>query len=188
MLCENCGKHQANIKYTTILNGIKKEMILCEECANKMGIEEEFHFNMPMDFPSFLGGFLDSYADSDLLPNFGKPEQLKCDQCGMTYDEFSSLGKFGCANCYNVFSRRIDPILKNLQNSNRHVGRKGKLLGKVKPIIKKKVDGKQEEKQTKKIDSTEGLKQELKQAIQEERYEDAAKLRDEIKNQEKKGM
>ena len=33
MLCENCGDNEANIKYTQITNGVKKQMNLCEKCA-----------------------------------------------------------------------------------------------------------------------------------------------------------
>ena len=36
MVCQNCGKNEANVKYTQIVNGVKKEMVLCEECAEKM--------------------------------------------------------------------------------------------------------------------------------------------------------
>ena len=32
MKCENCGKNEANVKYTQIINGEKKQMFLCEEC------------------------------------------------------------------------------------------------------------------------------------------------------------
>lgn len=39
MVCQNCGKNEANVKYTQIVNGVKKEMVLCEECAEKMGIQ-----------------------------------------------------------------------------------------------------------------------------------------------------
>ena len=57
MLCQNCGNHEGNIKYTQIINGVKKEMILCEECAKEFGIDE-INFNMPINFSSFLGDLL----------------------------------------------------------------------------------------------------------------------------------
>lgn len=49
MVCQNCGKNEANVKYTQIVNGVKKEMVLCEECAEKMGISN-FKVNMPTIF------------------------------------------------------------------------------------------------------------------------------------------
>ena len=35
MLCENCGKNHANVQYTEIINGEKKQIFLCEECSQK---------------------------------------------------------------------------------------------------------------------------------------------------------
>lgn len=176
MLCENCGKNQANIKYTEVINGAKKQMHLCEKCSKDFGIGE-INFNLPIDFSSFFGDFLENY-DNNFLPSFNTVKKTKCEKCGMTYEEFISTGKFGCENCYNVFTDKVDPILKNLHGANIHHGKKQlPPVEKVKPIIKK-------EKQVKsKLDD---LKDQLKKAIKEERYEDAAKIRDSIKNLEKK--
>ena len=56
MKCENCGKNEANVKYTQIINGEKKQLFLCSECSEKLGISN-INFNMPIDFSSFLGDF-----------------------------------------------------------------------------------------------------------------------------------
>ena len=40
MLCQNCGKNEANIRYTQIINGVKKEVALCSNCAKKLGMDE----------------------------------------------------------------------------------------------------------------------------------------------------
>ena len=53
MLCENCNENEANVRYTQIINGVKKEMNLCEECAHKLGVGE-ININMPIDFSNFL--------------------------------------------------------------------------------------------------------------------------------------
>ena len=45
MLCQNCGKNEANIRYTQIINGVKKEVALCSNCAKKLGMDE---FEMPI--------------------------------------------------------------------------------------------------------------------------------------------
>ncbi len=177
MECENCGKNEANVRYTQIVNGVKKEMILCEDCAKEMGIGD-MDFNMPINVSSFFSEFFEDTEDN-FLPEFTKKEELQCKECGMTYDEFMHNGKFGCANCYDTFLNKIDPILKNLHASNQHVGRKGKIN---KPKLEKMTTLNEEPKNTtSKIDE---LKAELKQAIKEERYEDAAKIRDEIKKLE----
>ena len=184
MLCENCGENEANVKYTQIINGAKKEMKLCEHCANELGIGE-MDFSMPISLSSFLGEFFEN-EEEDFLPEFTKTKELRCEQCGMTYDEFTHTGKFGCANCYNTFSDKIEAILKNLHVANRHVGRRGKIVNSTldKANIKKE-EQKQERKQDNEIYKIDFLKKDLKQAIKEERYEDAAHIRDEIKKLEK---
>lgn len=180
MLCENCGENEANVRYTQIINGVKKEMILCDKCSKELGIEK-LDFSMPINLSSFLGDFFGDVEDS-LLPGFTKTKELTCNECGMTYDEFRNSGKFGCANCYNAFSDRINPILKNLQGANKHIGRKTKITKTELNKVEIQKEEKEQERETSKLET---LKENLKQAIKEERYEDAAKIRDEIKKIEK---
>lgn len=187
MLCQNCGENEANVRYTQIVNGVKKEMILCEKCSKKLGIGD-MDFNMPINLSSFLSEFLDDEAS--FLPSYMQPEQLICNECGMTYEEFLNNGKFGCENCYEVFSNKIDPILKNIHGGNKHVGRVGKIDNSLKEKIKEKKEDiketlneiKQKNNENSKIEE---LKKKLKMAIKEEKYEEAAKIRDEIKELEK---
>jgi len=184
MKCEKCGENTANVKYTQIVNGVKKEMHLCEQCAEELGIGNmSMNFDMPFDFSNFFGEFLNEYNDG-FMPTLALPKTLKCDKCGWSFDDFIDNGKFGCPSCYDTFEERIDPILKRLQGSNRYIGRGTKNAN---PENELKIDdtnkkAKTEEKKENKIDS---LKERLKQMIKEEKYEEAAKIRDEIKKLEK---
>ena len=197
MLCQNCGENEANVRYTQIVNGVKKEMALCEKCSHELGIGD-LDFSMPINFSSFLGDFFEE--EKEFLPSFIKQEKLICDKCGMTYDEFIDTGKFGCENCYEVFSEKVDPILKNIQTGNRHIGRgiekenksetkinnetcRGEHCSSANTNINAKAkDNAQDNTINKQLEK---LKQDLKIAIQEELYEDAAKIRDEIKKYSK---
>ena len=180
MLCENCGKNNANIKYTEIINGNKKEMHLCEECSKKLGIEE-MDFNMPsLDFSSFFGDILSEYGETEFLPSFLKEKEIKCDKCGMKFDEFTDIGKFGCNECYNTFSNKIDTILKNIHGNNRHIGRIGKITNSNNQNDLITEERKNYEPKSK----VQELKDKIKQLIKEEKYEEAAKVRDEIKKEE----
>lgn len=179
MLCQNCGKNEANIRYTQIINGVKKEIALCSSCAKKLGME---NLEMPISFNSFLGDFFNDYAETQFLPML-QTNELKCKTCGMTYNDFIDTGMFGCSDCYDVFSSPIDSLLKNLHGTAKHIGRgpNGK-AEKIKVEESKKEDSnKQDQNQNKK----ERLEKELEKAIKEERYEDAAKIRDEIKEMNK---
>ena len=159
MKCQNCGKNEANVRYTQVINGDKTELFLCDECANEMNIGMNFNFGINDVFSSF-------FDDFSGLKTIAMPEITKCENCGMTYDEFSKTGLLGCEHCYDTFSNRLDGVLNRIHGNNRH-------------LIGKKNEAKKE---TNEIDK---LKAKLKECIEKEEYEEAAKLRDKIKELEK---
>ena len=182
MLCDNCGKREANVRYSENINGKTRELNLCEECSQKLGIGQ-MDFNMPMDFSNFFGDFIEEFTKPEWMPLLSNVKTLTCNNCGYTFDDIVNTAKLGCPNCYDVFESELDPIIKRIQGTSKHVGRIGK-------IIDNKIDkkyNKTEENTPKKEEKTklEQLQEDLKNAIKEERYEDAAKIRDEIKKNEK---
>ena len=188
MSCENCGKNYANVRYTQIINGVKKEISVCEECSRKLGIDH-LNFDMAIDFSSYLGEFFGGFNNTEILPIIKEEKQLKCSNCETTFEEFIHNGKFGCQECYNAFKEKIDTLLKEIHGANRHVGRLGKIKENIKINTEDKIGTKQDNKmenETKEGDKITKLKKELKQAINEERYEEAARLRDEIREIEEK--
>ena len=143
-----------------------------------MGIKN-FKINMPIHFSNFLDDF---FNDEQLLPSFMKEKSTQCNSCGELYDDFIKTGLLGCAECYDMFEDRLDPVLKNIQGHVKHVGRK--------PLnISEKMQNTGEnstKKSSKSNNKTENneleqLKKDLNKAIEEERYEDAATIRDKIK-------
>jgi len=181
MICENCGENEANVRYTQIINGDKKELLLCDKCSKELGIDN-ISFNMPINFSSFFSDFLDGFEDNTFMPNINNIKQLECKRCNTTFEEFMNKGKFGCSECYDSFQEKLNPLLKNIQGSDTHIGR----VGKIDNRNKREKDKLQEEnvnegKKEENMNLREKLKNELNKAIKEERYEDAAKLRDEIK-------
>lgn len=194
MLCQNCGKNEVNFRYTQVINGVKKEMALCDKCARELGLES-MDFSMPINFSSFFGDFFNE-AES-LLPSFVKTNLLECNHCGMTFDNFADQGEFGCGECYITFGDKISPVLKKLHGANAHVGRgyreaideltdnRNRLEASKKQNIKKhSKENKEEKERIEQVKQIEKLQKDLQKAIKEERYEDAAKMRDEIKKLE----
>lgn len=169
MKCQNCGERKANVKYTQIVNGEKEEMYLCEECANKMKIGMNFKFGFDDIFSSFLG-------EPALLQPFEISDGLVCDACGMKYDDFAKNGMLGCENCYRVFNRRLDNVIKKLHGNNRHIEDENRPI-----LVKSKV--KDKKKSIK--EEINDLKEKLNNCIKCEDYEQAAILRDKIKKLEK---
>ncbi len=183
MKCDNCGKREATVRYSENINGRRRELHLCEQCSQELGIDR-MDFNMPIDFSSFFSGMLEEFEGSDFMPMFDTVKDLQCKNCGYTFEDILNTGKFGCANCYDTFESRIEPIIRKMQGSSQHVGRLGKVTEhklNTKPNVKKKI-----QKQDSQKNEIEQLKEKLKKAVQEEKYEEAAKLRDEINAKENK--
>lgn len=165
MLCDNCGKYEASIKLTQIINGKKTEMMICEECGQKMGIND-INLEIPIDISNFFGDF--ELEENNIMPINLEVKRTKCNKCNMTYEEFLGNGKIGCEECYKTFSNKIDTVLKRIQGTDKYIGRKAKH------------NENNKIKENKANDNLEKLQDKLKQAIKEERYEDAAIIRDKI--------
>lgn len=192
MLCDNCGKKEANVRYWENINGKKRELNLCDECSKKLGIGQ-IDFSMPIGISSFLGGFMEDFQTKEFMPMLNELKTLKCNSCGYTFDDIINTGRLGCKDCYDIFQDRLDPIIKKIQGDNRHVGRIGKIIDSkidninddkeesMKKDIKNGGNSKEDNKELSKIEK---LQEKLKKAIAEEKYEEAAKIRDEIKKLE----
>lgn len=160
MKCQKCKKNDASVHMAYITNTGRKDYYLCKSCSQEQ--ENPSHLNSESvwenDFwKSMLGGY--KYED----------EMNACPACGMTYQQFNGGGRFGCTNCYKHFSRQVQLLLERLQGRTKHVG-KVPLHG---------VGVFSTSRQIQK------LKQKLQIALQNERYEEAASIRDEIKALEK---
>lgn len=171
MLCEECEKNSASLHFTKIINGQKTELHLCEECARDK--EEMFTGNQNFSFNSLLSGILNfdqAIQSSSTHSTFNTAKQLKCNKCGMPYHQFAKVGRFGCANCYETFKDKIDPILRRVHSGNTtHLGKIPKRIG-GNIHIRKEMDQ---------------LKESLQKAIHNEEFEKAAELRDHIRSLEK---
>jgi len=158
MLCQNCNKRPAKVHFTKIVNNSKVEMYLCEQCANeKSGLN--INIGMPTDLNNLIAKFMGVPAE---FPSFESVP--RCTNCGMDFHEFQKTGKLGCSKCYAAFGERLKPLLKRIHGSVTHTG---KVPARVSSTIET----------TREI---ERLQQLLQQAIIEEKYEDAAIIRDRI--------
>lgn len=178
MLCENCNENEATIHYTEVINGVKNEHHICSECASKLDLG--YYGNMlgaELPFAKLLTGL---FAAGRAAAGSGESPMahIICPQCGMNFEEFTRVGKFGCAECYNVFGPLIDDNIRKIQGSSEHMGKKYANVKKedvdLSDVIESEIkfDGHEE---------IELLQAKLKEAIELENYEDAANLRDRIR-------
>lgn len=153
--CQICGK-PATVHLTQILNNQIQKLDLCESCAKAHGITDTEGFSLAELLSKSGSGLVTDEAASS----------LKCPHCGFTPADFKRMGRLGCPECYDEFQDLLTPMLKNMQDGLKH-------QGKVPEGLLTRVS------QKKKLKHLESL---LKQSIAEERYEDAAKYRDELKS------
>ena len=165
MYCQKCNAREANTHITQVKNGIKTEMYLCRECANQSQDFWGFGSKNPdSEFENLFNGFWNS-------PQFAKSKAhtlstpKSCNVCGATTSEFLRKGKPGCTNCYEVFSDFLIRPLKQIHGSYQHTGKIPSRVGK----------------DLKKADEIQKLQDKLYQAIAEQNFEDAALLRDRIR-------
>ncbi|SKA01335.1 UvrB/UvrC motif-containing protein [Selenihalanaerobacter shriftii] len=169
MVCQECQENKATVHVTKIVNGKKKEFYLCEECAQEKG---EIAFgNESFSFNNLLAGLLNNdFGSSSNKSNFNldyKSED-RCESCGLSYNEFSRAGKLGCNECYTEFEGRADKLLKRIHGSKKHTGKVPQRAG---GVIRTKKEIKK-------------LRQKMQDAVQKENFEEAAELRDKIKELE----
>lgn len=114
MLCQECGKRPATLHFTKIVNGEKTEFHFCETCAREKG-ELIPGTSNGFSIHSLLSGLLDlDPSGKGQTPGAKTAQTLQCEECGMTYSQFSKLGRFGCSSCYKYFSDRLDPLFKRV--------------------------------------------------------------------------
>ena len=127
----------------------------------------------------------------EYLPKLFTNKNLVCENCKLSFEDFIENGRFGCEKCYENFESKINSILKNIHGIDTHCGRLGNAILDNNSNLNEKVENKKNDNdkeikvETNNKSQIEILKERLEKEIKEERYEDAAKTRDEIKKIEK---
>lgn len=161
MVCEKCSKNHATVHLTEIVNNVKREAHLCEDCARNAGVVHKINFSIQ----DLLAGLMSEVKTSTAQE---KMSQLRCPQCGITYADFRNKARLGCANDYEVFKAGLEMLLQKIHGATRHVG-------KVPPTAST---------QLRKENELVRLKRDLDQAVKEEQFEKAAGIRDRLRKLE----
>ena len=160
MLCQNCRKNEATTHIKQIRNGVAAEYHLCRSCAESLGYSAPFTgTGLGELFSSFLGDMLVSRLSNTVL---------RCEKCGCTFEDIVNSGKVGCADCYALFYDKLLPSVQRIHGQTRHVGKIPSGTG-------------ENIKLESRIAQT---KEKLNRAIDDQNFELAALLRDEIRQLE----
>lgn len=171
MLCQNCQKNEATTHIKRIVNGETTQAHLCSDCAKSLGYDSMFS-----DFNFGFSDMLSSFFNDTALATLGA-RQLHCEKCGSSFNDIVSSGRIGCADCYETFYDKLLPLLERIHGKTNHVGKIPNGF-EVEEIKEEKTPEKSE---------LETLKEELDEAVKQQNYEQAAVLRDKIKELEGEG-
>lgn len=162
MVCNVCGKNQATVHLTEIIDDQMNELHLCEECARKKSSQMEQQFG--------LSDLLAGMATAEKPVEEKEVGSSRCANCGLTYKDFKKIGRLGCGECYASFRKFLAPLLKRIHGSSYHCGKcptKAGIPGRKKPDLQE-------------------LRCLLQKAIESEAYEEAARIRDKIRELQEK--
>ncbi len=155
MLCEKCKQRPAEVAIREQEKGESRELYVCKTCA---GVPPGKHVvplvEMIFDIAFQLGI---GSPEAETIP--GEPA---CAVCGMTRREFRKRERLGCEACYEAFSRDTEAMIRDMHQGRRHTG---KVPAREEPVRRRS-----------------DLEQELKHAVAAQHYEEAARLRDQIKH------
>jgi protein arginine kinase activator len=150
MLCDDCKKKPATIFFKEVLPDKVVELHLCDSCAHKRGL-------MMAKKKSPLEILQQVLKEKNV-----KDEKVICPSCYLSLAEFKRAGRFGCSTCIKTFRPYIKNLIKQIHNSDTHVGKHAKHGEKRGYEVFK-------------------LREELKKALEKEAYEEAADIRDRLK-------
>lgn len=157
MLCCICKEREATVHLTQIAGDKMQKVDLCEECAKTKGVNDPTGFS--------LADLLLGLGASQEIEQSGGGVELKCPRCGFTQADFKKAGRLGCPDCYKTFADGLETLLKSMHKGTRHVGKVPESLRHTRDLS----------------DRLMALQKKLNKAIEDENFEQAALLRDEIK-------
>lgn len=166
MICENCKQRPATVTVTQIRNGQQVTNHYCDVCSQQMHQHDQNEVPLQQLFSDWFG--IPTWS-ANAPKSQQQEETTACSNCGMTYAQFLQEGKFNCPTCYDAFRPQLPQVMKRLHNgATKHVG---KMPGSVNATYQLK-------------QRIEGIRADMRKAVEEERFEDAATLRDEARKLE----
>jgi len=157
MLCDICKEKVATVHLTQMVEGKTKKVDLCETCSKAKGVDDPTGFSLA-DLLLGLG------ASQEMEASTGGGD-VKCPNCGFTQADFKKAGRLGCSECYHTFAEGLEGLLKTMHKGTRHIGKVPEALRQTRELS----------------DRLKVLQKKLNKAVEDENFEQAASLRDEIK-------
>ncbi|MFY9344159.1 MAG: UvrB/UvrC motif-containing protein [Planctomycetota bacterium] len=163
--CTACQKAIATVVILECRDGaLAGSQHVCQACADQLGVGAP-------KAPKFTAELLEDLLGQKGARRHGKPSEA-CPGCGMTPVEFRAKGRLGCPRCYEAFRTELVPLLQRIHEAVAHAGRLPGVSAQAPPPP---VDDR----------SLTEVRRRLEDAVRGERYEEAARLRDELRRLER---
>jgi protein arginine kinase activator len=156
--CQLCP-NPATVHVTEAVDGQKKELHLCQACAESQQLLKQQEINLPAILQSLIGQHIGAATD--------ELARLACPACGIKYMEFRAQGRLGCPHDYQVFRKGLEPLLRKIHRSIRHAGKAPRRCA-------------TPQRHAELVE----LRRRLQAAVETEAYEEAARLRDLVRERE----
>lgn len=175
MKCDLCTK-DASVFLTQIVNGQMTTVNLCETCSKEKGVTDTTGFGL---------------AEAFIGPTTARTQDVTCPACGFTQSQLKKIGRMGCPECYSTFREGLDSLLSAMHKGTTHVGKVPQHLMPPAPraapvVAPPPLQTDPPRKNAAELRKTVAhLRRQLQSAVAEERFEDAARLKNEINELEK---
>lgn len=159
--CSNCTKPCA-IHISQVIDGKVSKVSVCEDCPTaKSALDSK-----APDILNFAGK---KPVAQSIAPSVTKTKAsgVACPNCGFTKEDFKERGRLGCSECYETFETGLLKVLGKVQKGAIHKGKGSS--GYVPRNPEQEIAE---------------LKEQLQTLVSTEEYEEAAKVRDRIKEME----
>ncbi len=185
MKCDHCDR-DATVHEVTMRNGVRIEKHLCDQCAAQRGVTVQP--NAP------INELLKQFMTQGITPGIQvvpQSRQSACPTCKLTFAEFKQQGMLGCPDCYRAFEGQLLPLLERAQEGGQeHAGKRprrmtmsGSLTPAPQPVLAApKTPPALPSADRERVLAT--MRKALESAVAQEKYELAAKIRDQIKGVE----
>ena len=160
--CQQCGQNEGLVHVSVAAGESRETYALCASCAQKFGI----HMNQQHS-PTVNDLYQSLLPGSNRLRR--RMDETRCRQCGTSFGDIRRTGQVGCPSCYGIFARGIRQLLRV---GDSHVGYTGRLPGRVDALRRIFV-------------TREHLREQLQEAVRDEDFESAARIREEIRRIER---
>jgi len=172
MDCDLCQTEPATIFLSQVAGGKVQKVNLCKACADEQGVTDPTGFALA-DMLEGMG------QQESIRPVARESDELTCPSCQFTQSEFKKTGRFGCPDCYHVFDQGLDTLLEAMHKRTQHAGKIPASFPQL-PASDYSPELPGPAMAPSPADKLSELKSALSKAVEDEDYEEAARLRDEI--------